>query len=115
MRASRQTELARAFPLHVVTKWLGNTPQIALKHDLQVTNQDFARAWARSLSTGAAQSAAKGLQKGCKIRCIKRTHRIARANQKRQKPLTGRGLYETVRRLATWHQTSEWRGQDVNL
>ena len=62
MRASRQTELARAFPLHVVTKWLGNTPQIALKHDLQVTNQDFARAWARSLSTGAAQRAAKGLQ-----------------------------------------------------
>ena len=61
------------------------------------------------------QALRRGLQKGCKIRCIKRTHRIARANQKRQKPLAGRGLYETVRRLATWHQTSEWRGQDVNL
>ena len=66
MQASRQTELARAFLLHVITKWLGNTPQIGLKHDLQVTNRDFARAWARSLSTGAAKSAAKGLQKGCK-------------------------------------------------
>ncbi len=29
LRASRQTELADVFPLHVVTAWMGNTPDIA--------------------------------------------------------------------------------------
>jgi formylglycine-generating enzyme required for sulfatase activity len=29
MRASRQTELQREFPLHVVCSWLGNSPRIA--------------------------------------------------------------------------------------
>ncbi|MCE2754303.1 MAG: hypothetical protein LW720_20800 [Pirellula sp.] len=28
-RASRQTELQREFPLHVVCSWLGNSPRIA--------------------------------------------------------------------------------------
>lgn len=44
LRASRETELAAEYPLHVVTKWLGNTPKIAMKHYLQVTQADFARA-----------------------------------------------------------------------
>ena len=42
--AGRETKLAREFPLHVVTVWLGNTPPVALKHDLRVTDEDFARA-----------------------------------------------------------------------
>lgn len=32
LRASRETELAKEYPIHVVTSWLGNTPRIALKH-----------------------------------------------------------------------------------
>ena len=44
MRASRETELAKDYPIHVVTAWLGNTPRIALKHYLQVTDADFERA-----------------------------------------------------------------------
>ncbi len=44
MRASRETELAKDYPIHVVTTWLGNTPRIALKHYLQVTDADFERA-----------------------------------------------------------------------
>lgn len=44
MRASRETELAKDYPLHVVTSWLGNTPRIAMKHYLQVTDEDFERA-----------------------------------------------------------------------
>ncbi len=35
MRASRETELAAEYPLHVVTAWLGNTPKIALQYYLQ--------------------------------------------------------------------------------
>jgi integrase len=41
MRASRQTELERQFPLHVVCSWLGNTEAIAKKNYLLVTDSDF--------------------------------------------------------------------------
>ena len=58
LRASRETELAQTFPLHVVTAWLGNTPRIALKHYLQVTDADFAKA-----SVGGAESGAVAVQK----------------------------------------------------
>ena len=42
LRASRQTELAARFPIHVVCSWLGNSPRIAQDHYLQVTDTDFA-------------------------------------------------------------------------
>jgi hypothetical protein len=42
--ASRQTELQREFPLHVVCSWLGNSPRIAQQSYLLVTEDDFARA-----------------------------------------------------------------------
>ena len=44
MRASRQTELQRDLPLHVVCSWLGNSPRIAQQSYLLVTEDDFARA-----------------------------------------------------------------------
>ena len=44
MRASRETELVREHPLHVVVSWIGNSNLIAAKHYLQVTDDDFARA-----------------------------------------------------------------------
>ncbi len=64
LRASRETELAADFPLHVVTAWLGNTPKIALKHYLMVAESDFAKAVA-----GAAQNPAQYVQEmACKAR-----------------------------------------------
>ncbi len=44
IRASRQTELQREFPLHVVCSWLGNSPRIAQQSYLLVTEDDFAKA-----------------------------------------------------------------------
>ena len=44
LRASRQTELAREYPIHVVCEWIGNSRAIAQDHYLQVTDADFARA-----------------------------------------------------------------------
>ena len=44
VRASRETELLREHPIHVVTAWLGNSPRIALKHYCMVTGHDFDRA-----------------------------------------------------------------------
>ena len=44
MRASRQTELQRELPIHVVCSWLGNSPQVAQQSYLLVTEDYFAKA-----------------------------------------------------------------------
>ena len=44
LRSTRETELVERFPMHVVTAWLGNSPDIAKKHYLQVTEDHFAKA-----------------------------------------------------------------------
>ena len=57
LRASRETELAADYPIHVVCAWIGNTERIAAKHYLQVTEDYFERA-----GKGAAKSGAVALQ-----------------------------------------------------
>jgi len=44
LRASRETELAAEYPLHVATTWIGNTARIAERHYLQVPDEAFAKA-----------------------------------------------------------------------
>ena len=44
LRASRQTELAAEYPIHVVCAWIGNSAMIAARHYLQVTDDDFKQA-----------------------------------------------------------------------
>ena len=44
LRSSRETELVENFPIHVVTGWLGNSPDIARKHYLQTHEEHFRRA-----------------------------------------------------------------------
>jgi hypothetical protein len=44
LRASRETELAESFPIHVVAEWLGNSPKTALAHYTQVTEEHYQRA-----------------------------------------------------------------------
>ncbi|MBI3407201.1 MAG: tyrosine-type recombinase/integrase [Planctomycetes bacterium] len=58
LRSSRETELANAYPIHVVCAWIGNTERIAAKHYLQVTDEHFEEA-----TRSAAKSAALALQK----------------------------------------------------
>jgi hypothetical protein len=57
LRASRETELAAIYPIHVVCAWIGNTERIAAKHYLQVTEDYFARASGKSGAKGGAQKA----------------------------------------------------------
>jgi integrase len=61
LRASRETELAAAHPIHVVCAWIGNSPQIAAKHYLQVTDADFDRA-AQKAAQQDAETGRKGSQ-----------------------------------------------------
>jgi hypothetical protein len=63
MRASRETELIERFAVHVVTAWLGNPPEIARKHYLQVTDEHFRQA---VTSCSALQRA---LQQPAEISC----------------------------------------------
>jgi integrase len=44
LRSTRQTELEDSFPTHVVCRWLGNSPRVARKTYLQVTEAHFAKA-----------------------------------------------------------------------
>jgi integrase len=44
LRASRETELAESFPIHVVCQWIGNSRAVAQDHYLQVTDSHFERA-----------------------------------------------------------------------
>ena len=54
LRATRQTELEdQGYPTHVVCAWLGNTPKVARKHYLFITDGHLKRAVG-----GAAQNAA---------------------------------------------------------
>src|SRR5262245_44379727 len=55
LRASRQTELAERYPIHVVCAWLGNSTAIANEHYLQVTEAHYEQA-----AQIPAQSAAEG-------------------------------------------------------
>ena len=90
MRASRETELAQdGFPIHTVTAWLGNTPRIALKHYLTVTDDDFDRATGRSAKRSAAPT---GTQ----------SHRAARNDTT---PWRAKGLCESLPEGAAWCDT----------
>jgi len=44
LRATRETELAEQFPMHVVCEWIGNSQPVAMKHYLQVTDEHYASA-----------------------------------------------------------------------
>jgi integrase len=53
LRASRQTELAAEFPLHVVCAWLGNTEEVAKVHYLKVRESDFQKALQKAVQQTA--------------------------------------------------------------
>ncbi|NLE29402.1 MAG: tyrosine-type recombinase/integrase [Phycisphaerae bacterium] len=44
LRSSRETELTKNHPLHVVVSWIGNSQPVAMKHYLQTTEEDFEKA-----------------------------------------------------------------------
>ena len=66
LRASRETELAERFPLHVVCGWIGNTAKVAARHYLQTTPEHFELAVSQPTGTGikAAQKAAQQMRAG---------------------------------------------------
>lgn len=65
-RASRETELAAEYPVHVVTAWLGNTPKIAMKRYLMTTESDFSKAMGRLVEKAVQNSVQSSDNSGAK-------------------------------------------------
>lgn len=63
MRATRESELAAAFPAHVAAKWIGNSVVVAMKHYLMVAEKDFATA-AETTAHNAAQPSSASTRTG---------------------------------------------------
>ena len=61
LRASRQTELEKEFPLHVVCAWIGNSERVARKHYLQITDDHFEEAVRGARSIFVASTAPQGV------------------------------------------------------
>ena len=53
MRSSRESDLVKWHPLHIASRWLGNTPRIAEKHYLITSNADFDEASGMESEGGA--------------------------------------------------------------
>ena len=65
LRASRETELASEYPLHVATAWIGNTARIAERHYLQIPDAHYKQA---VRTDKAAQNTAHLAQKAAQYR-----------------------------------------------
>jgi integrase len=74
LRASRQTDLANDFPLHVVCEWLGNSPAVASSHYLQVTDSHYDKA-----TQGGAESGARVAQNAAQHHSAGRTQETQKA------------------------------------
>jgi integrase len=57
LRSTRETELAEAFPIHVVCEWIGNSEAVARKHYLQVTDEHFTAAIGPEVPEAAQKAA----------------------------------------------------------
>lgn len=60
LRATRETELAADFPIHVVCKWIGNSIQVASRNYLQVRPEDFSKAAGNAHHFAHQQASAGG-------------------------------------------------------
>src|SRR5262249_43919720 len=85
LRASRETELAADYPIHVVCAWIGNTERIAAKHYLQVTDDYF-----ESASQGGAKSGALAAQKAAQSPSVS----VWQGNQETNEALESKGFVQ---------------------
>ncbi len=56
LRASRQTELAATYPIHLVCAWMGNSALVAQEHYLRATDADFRKAASECAQNRAQKS-----------------------------------------------------------
>ena len=77
LRASRETELLRKFPLKDVCSWIGNSERVALKSYAMPTDESFVHATKEAASISTADSSQKGYELtserdcGCHSGCLR--------------------------------------------
>ena len=87
--------------MHVVTAWLGNTPQIALKHYLQVTDADYEAAQGGAESGAlTAQNQAQHVHAGKRDEAHELTESFDVPKVKDRKPKSGKS-YENCQNWGT--------------
>ena len=86
LRSTRETELAREYPIHVVCDWIGNSELVAAKHYLQTTDEDFEKA-SRYVEDGMPKAVQKAVQT---LHDIPR-HRSPRKRKTLASPEKGKG------------------------
>jgi len=85
LRSTRETELIERFPIHVVCKWLGNSPAVASKHYLQVNDDHFLKATqnpTQQVLAGPRDDSQEEMKKPCKHSDL---HQIASCRETLQK------------------------------
>lgn len=110
MRASRQTELESQFPLHVVCSWLGNSPRIAQRNYLLVTDEHFSTAL--EADTAPKKAAQKAAQLGSKT--AQKAAQQAHARPRKHSQESAKNAGKTAIFPAKL-ENMERRGQDSNL
>jgi integrase len=88
-RSSRETELAEEYPVHVVCEWIGNSPRVAAKHYLQVTQDHYAKAVQEAVQNPVQQVSARGRAKSHEERAEVRTARVCGPAQENAAPCEG--------------------------
>ncbi len=83
LRATRETELAERYPIHVVCAWIGNSRAVAQSHYLQVTEEHFEQA-----AMGAGEVAQKAAQQATESAREKSLEQ----SQDEQNPLNCKGM-----------------------
>ena len=106
LRSSRRTELEQDYPTYVVCRWLDNTPSVALKHYLTVTDDHHQKA----VQNGGLTGDSRGINGG-----RNRPFCLAWTRKKKPAPLMKCGKTLVFRKLWTFLKMPEWRGQDSNL
>ena len=114
LRASRETELVREHPIHVVTAWLGNTPQIALKHYLMVTDSDFSNAIGRLVDKAVQNGVQQNANSGPESSAATSRGGSQDLARKRHKTLHTKVLCETVRRPSNGCLPPKRRARESN-
>ena len=85
LRSTRETELAAAYPIHVVCSWIGHGPTVAHQHYLQVCDADFERA-SRGGAQSGAESGALAAQKAAQQAAAENCTALQKTQKVRENP-----------------------------
>jgi len=91
-RASRETELMRVHPTHVVMAWIGHTERVARSHYLQVTDEDFDKAATYPARYPARSGASEGHQEPTSLHEAREKRLHSLTEEKNQYPRQGSNL-----------------------